>query len=155
MHVHFTNQFDTHPATTFTTPLQHYTTTTMNAHHSNLHTPRRKRHLFDPSRIKIGVPVDRYAMAGKNGQEDAGGGKVEQRIGLGKRQWHEPWSLAVSIRLLPLLATSSHPLIVLSSQTESPSRAAATSTSAALARTTVVVTRVVSAFPCAYVDSLY
>lgn len=71
----------------------------MNAHHTNLHTARRKRHPFDPSRIKIGVPVDRYVMGGNNGKEDLGDAKAEVKMGLGKRQWHEPWSLAVSTGL--------------------------------------------------------
>lgn len=57
----------------------------MNTHPGDRHTLRRKRHMFDPSRVKISVPQ-------RLQPENRPDGGV-----LIKRQWHAPWSLAVSL----------------------------------------------------------
>lgn len=82
-------------------------TISMNTHHANPHVPRRNRHLFDPSRIKIGIEDIRERGGVEGGVEEACGGEkglvqvqvqVQEDEGRGmmKRQWHDPWTIAVS-----------------------------------------------------------
>ncbi|KAJ9125977.1 hypothetical protein QFC24_002249 [Naganishia onofrii] len=101
----------------------------MNTHHANPHVPRRNRHLFDPSRIKIGIEDIRERGGVEGGVEEAGvGGKevvqvqVQEKEGRGmmKRQWHDPWSIA----------------------TAPPAYLSASTTAAAVGKSTVVVTRI-------------
>ncbi|KAJ9110622.1 hypothetical protein QFC19_001451 [Naganishia cerealis] len=94
----------------------------MNTHHVNPHTVRRKRHLFDPSRLKIGIEGSKEV---RNVPDGGRGGtvrvKAEDMSGLlAKRQWHEPWSMA----------------------TTPPAYLTSKAASSAAVRSTVVVTRV-------------
>jgi hypothetical protein len=86
--------------------------------------------MFDPSRMRIGV-------AGGSRAEDVSKGDA-----LMKRQWHAPWSLAVST---PLFHHGRALITIISSQTDSPTPASSTKDTAPV---TVIVTRIASPHSC-------